>query len=134
MLHLSLQKFSSVFSCFQIDDIFGGAAVNGKENGSAPPASQPNRVRRRHNASFHRRPAGSSCIIFCASADVTDAGGETAFGKGAGAGSQIEEPAAFSATDGQKIRLLQHSGEAGTFTGLMFTCFRDKSCLFYVAD
>uniref|UniRef100_H3D0A4 Protein kinase domain-containing protein n=1 Tax=Tetraodon nigroviridis TaxID=99883 RepID=H3D0A4_TETNG len=29
---------------FQIDDIFGRAAVNGKENGSAAPVSQPNRL------------------------------------------------------------------------------------------
>lgn len=30
--------------CFQIDDIFGGTGVHGKENGSAAPVSQPNRV------------------------------------------------------------------------------------------
>lgn len=116
-----LQKFSSIFSCFQIDDIFGGAAVNGKENGSAAPTSQPNRVRRRRSASFHRSPARSLCVILCASADVADAGGETAFGEGAGAGSQTEEPAAISATGGQTICRLQHPGDVRTFTGLTFT-------------
>lgn len=112
VIFLSLYCRSSVQFCFQIDDIFGGAAVNGKENGSAAPASQPNRVRRRRSASFHHSRSRSLCIIFCASADVTDAGGETAFGEGAGAGSQIEEAAAISATGGQTICHLQHPGDA----------------------
>lgn len=34
----------AVFSSFQIDDIFGSTGVNGKENGSAATATQPNRV------------------------------------------------------------------------------------------
>lgn len=117
------------FSCFQIDDIFGGAAVNGKENGSAAPASQPNRVRGECNASFRPSPAPSLCTIFCASADVTDTGRETAFGEGAGAGSQIEEPAAISTTGSQTICRLQHPGDARTLTGLTHTRFRDKSYL-----
>lgn len=46
--------------------------------------------------------------------DVPDSGGEAAFGKGAGAGSQAEEPAAFSTADSQTSLHHQHQGNSST--------------------
>lgn len=108
MVVSALQTLSPFFSCFQIDDVFGGAAVNGKENGSAAPAPQPNRVRRQRGFG----PARSWCTLVWVSTDVADAGGEAAFGEGAGAGGQTEEPAAAGAAGGQTVGRLQRTGAA----------------------
>lgn len=118
-----LQWFHLVFSCFQIDDIFGSTAVNGKENGSAAPAPQPNRVWKQcHNSiiqifTFLHLACSPICSwsrFLCTSSDVSDSRGETAFGKGAGAGSQTEEPAAISTTDHQTSLHHQHQGNTRT--------------------
>lgn len=61
-------------------------------------------------------PICSWCLFVCASPDVSDSRGETAFGKGAGAGSQTEEPAAISTTDYETSLQHQHKGNASVYT------------------
>lgn len=119
-----LQHFHAVFSCFQIDDIFSSNTVNGKENGSAATAPQHNRVWKQCHSSFSQvftfvhlacSPICSWSLFLRTSPDVSDSRGETAFGKGAGAGSQTEEPAAISTTDHQTSLHHQQQGNAWTW-------------------
>lgn len=84
---------SPLSSCSQIDDIFGSSGVNGKENGSAAAAPQPNRVRKQCHSSFtvytnlHLCPISTrsslftvSPLVLCISPDVSDSRGEAALG------------------------------------------------------